>query len=407
MWKFRAGKLIKRECYFDNRTWAEQNVLDEETYIDQFVKTFRRAVKKCSTAKQPVGISLTGGLDTRMIISCLGREAVPFPCYTFGSMYRDTFDVKVARLLTQICGQNHQTIVLDQSFIKQLPYLLEKAVKISDGYIGLSGAAELYSNIEARTISPVRLTGNYGSELLRGMRAFKAKVPSGDFLRSEAVELLRTARVTFNKLEAIDQRTFALFKQAPLQGYGRLKTENSQVRMRTPFIDNDLVKLSYQAPLSLQAANRLSVAVIFQCNPELLKIPSDRGLLGTGSSCEMILRRLERELLFKAEYWTGRGMPMWLVPLSKTTVPRYLHKAFIGRHKFLHFQFWIQEYFADYVRETISRNIKGGLSDFFSPKRVLKVLDDHFAHKKNHLAEIDLLLTLCLAQQNILESRDD
>ena len=97
-------------------------------------------------------------------------------------MYRDTYDVLVSRRIAERCGQPHQVLVLGDEFVRASPDYLDKAVFISDGYMGLSGAAELYLNGQARKVAPVRVTGNYGGELLRGFRAFKGTVPKGNFL---------------------------------------------------------------------------------------------------------------------------------------------------------------------------------------------------------------------------------
>ena len=42
-------------------------------------------------------MSLTGGLDTRMIMACRKPDPGSLPCYTFGSMFRENQDVRVAR----------------------------------------------------------------------------------------------------------------------------------------------------------------------------------------------------------------------------------------------------------------------------------------------------------------------
>jgi asparagine synthase (glutamine-hydrolysing) len=403
MWKFKNGKLLSKDCYFDNRKWAEQNSLDEKRYLEQFIYTFDKAVGKYSSNKLPVGISLTGGLDTRMVMSCLGKKKGDFQCYTFGSMYRDTYDVKVAREVAKTCGLSFETLILGDIFLKEFPFFLEKAVQISDGYMGFSGAAELYLNNLARNIAPVRLTGNYGSELLRGARAFKVENPKGDFLRPEMLPIVNEAKQTFKKLGNADPITFALFRQAPLQGYGRLGIENSQVILRTPFMDNDLVKLSYRAPSSLRIGNRLSFEVIGHYYSSLLNIPTDRGLLGKGCNLSGIIRRFEREFYFKAEYLSSYGMPCWLSSIMGPGLQTHLNRLFTGRHKFQHFRQWSQGCLVEYLKDTINRNIRD-LSDYFKIKCVQVIIDEHFNGKRNYLNEIDKILTLCLVQRNLLKT---
>ena len=85
---------------------------------------------------------------------------------------------------------------------------MEKAVYLSDGYLGMSGAAELYVNSLARDIAPVRLTGNWGSELLRRVRAFKFTEPRSGFLHPDLQPYIHEARESFMKLSLMNRLSF-------------------------------------------------------------------------------------------------------------------------------------------------------------------------------------------------------
>src|SRR5262249_58024253 len=111
---------------------------------------------------QSIAMSLTGGLDTRMILACHNPDPDSLPCYTFGSMFRENQDVRVARRLAQICHQRHEVIVPGQEFLSKFPYYAQRAVYLSDGCVNVGRAPDLYLNEIAREIAPVRMTGNYG-----------------------------------------------------------------------------------------------------------------------------------------------------------------------------------------------------------------------------------------------------
>ena len=91
-------------------------------------------------------------------------------CYTFGGMYRDSADVKIGRSLAQACGQSFKVLPLTPDFFAQFPDLAAEAVRRTDGAMDVTGAAGLYLNRLARDIAPVRMTGNYGGEVLRRVR---------------------------------------------------------------------------------------------------------------------------------------------------------------------------------------------------------------------------------------------
>ena len=105
--------------------------------------------------------------------------------------------MKIARRIAMLCGQSHRTIAVGADFLVNFPSLAEKAVFISDGAMDVTGAVELYANRIARQIAPVRLTGNYGSEILRGNVAFRpGKLPES-LLEPEFAQSVRTAGATY------------------------------------------------------------------------------------------------------------------------------------------------------------------------------------------------------------------
>jgi asparagine synthase (glutamine-hydrolysing) len=406
LWISENGEVTKRGSYFNLSQWDGQQRLDDKECLLYMVDLFGRLVKRYSEGPLSVGISLTGGLDSRMVVACLDKISGEFPCYTFGSMYRDTYDVKLAREVAKACDQPHNVLVLGEEFLRKFPHYFEKAVYISDGYLGLSGAAELYVNSLARCISPVRLTGDFGGEVLRNVRAFKCEIPMNGFISRKLHPFLFEAKKTFQVMETADAVTFTLFHQAQSQGYGRLAVIRSQVVHRTPFMDNELIRLIYQAQSNFFKSDKLSPSVISRYKPNLLKIPTDRGLLGNGSRIGSLAQRFHHEALFKAEYWSSYGMPAWLAAISRYGLGEFLEANFLGRHKFQHFRLWTEKCFAEYIADVLLQG-GTGLEEFFNWHQVERMVHDHLAGRQNYTNEIDRLLTLALAHRNFKDGAPD
>ena len=402
VWIFRNGDLKERIKYFDFSELADQGHIDRKMFSKRFEDLFGRVVKRYKEGSLPIGISLTGGLDTRMLMACLDMGADKLPCYTFGSMFRDSFDVIGAREVAKACGQKHQVVILGEEFLHDFPNYLEKAVYISDGYIGLSGAAELYVNSIARNLAPVRLTGDYGGEVLHGVRAFKSVIPRSGFVNPELDDLLIEAKNTFQKLVSADPETFTLSHQAQSQAYGRLAVIRSQVVHRTPFMDNDLIKLIYKAPPHFLAGTEPYLSVISRYKPNLLKIPTDRGLLGNCSRITSLARQFRYEALFKAEYWSSHGMPNYLAAFSCFRITGMLRRMFLGRHKFQHFNLWTQERLSEYIND-VYINDSNMLEDIINLQQVKKMLQEHMSGRRNYLSEIDKILSLILVQRMLFK----
>ena len=96
-WTFRRGTVEAKRSYFEPREWEEQPLLDEGPYYRQLRETFARNLPRYFDGPEPVGVSLTGGLDTRMIMAWRRPPPGSQPCYTFGGTFRDCRDVVVAR----------------------------------------------------------------------------------------------------------------------------------------------------------------------------------------------------------------------------------------------------------------------------------------------------------------------
>jgi asparagine synthase (glutamine-hydrolysing) len=168
-WVFGQRGDIRKERYFIPEIWERQPLLNGDKFFDELEKTFTRILPRYFSGRRKVAMSLTGGLDGRMIMAWAKRSAGEMPCYSFGGPYRDCNDVRIARKIARLFRQSHETIEVDSLFINEFPLLAEKSVFVSDGAMDVTGSVELYVNRLASYIAPVRLTGNYGSEILRGM----------------------------------------------------------------------------------------------------------------------------------------------------------------------------------------------------------------------------------------------
>jgi asparagine synthase (glutamine-hydrolysing) len=309
-------------------------------------------------------------------------------------MYRTTGDVAVGRQVAASCGQPHDVIELGNAFLAGLPETLEQSVYASDGYLGLSGAAELYVNRLARSIAPARMTGNWGGELLRGVRAFKYAIPRDSFIRPDLVKLMTESAAVFSPT-CSNPISAALFHQMPLQGYGRHAIERSQLVMRSPFLADDVVTWLYRAPAAVRESKEVAAAVIGR-RPHLLAIPTDLGLLGSKRS---FVRRLRRRALVKAEYLTSHGAPDWLVRVSSRLPASFVETRLLGVDKFQHFRFWIRRALAGFVRDTLIHNTSAGLDSWFDMNRVEQMVDDHIDGRANHTDGIDKLLTIASVEK--------
>src|SRR4030095_9502976 len=100
----------EKGVYFRPSEWEEQTVLDPESYYQEVRDVFSRNLPRYFTGDERIGMSLTGGLDTRMIMAWRTFPEGSLPCYSFGGSFRDCQDVVLARRVAQAGGPGDHVI---------------------------------------------------------------------------------------------------------------------------------------------------------------------------------------------------------------------------------------------------------------------------------------------------------
>jgi asparagine synthase (glutamine-hydrolysing) len=403
-WVFRNGSLEQKACYFKPQEWEQQEQLDAETYYQQLREVFSRILPRYFAGEEKIGISLTGGLDSRMIMAWQKSPPGSLPCYSFGGSYRDCQDVVVARRVARACGQTHQVIPVAEEFLSAFAHYAQRTVYLSDGCVDTSHSPDLFVNERARQIAPARMTGNYGGEVLRRVRAFKAGSPPAGLFHPDLDQYFGQAKTTYNELIHTHPLSFAVFRQAPWHHYGLLSLEQTQLALRSPFLDNQLVKTVFQAPDSACCDNQVSLRLIAAGNPSLENIRTDRGLAGNHNSLVSAWNRAFFEFTYKAEYAYDYGMPQWVAKADHLLSPLRLERLFLGRQKFYHFRVWYRDQLSAYIREILldSRTMS---RPYVNPKKIEEVVQGHLTGGLNYTTEIHKLLTLELIHRLFVDAR--
>ena len=123
--------------------------------------------------------------------------------------------------------------------------------------------------------------------------------------------------------------------------------------MRSPFLDNELVKLAYQAPAEISLTKDLTHRLIAECSPELANIPTDRGRMLHKGAVASKLDVFRQEFMPRAEYVYDYGMPQWLAKVDRLMTPLHIERLFLGRQKFTHFRVWYRNELSNYIKQIL------------------------------------------------------
>jgi len=303
-----------------------------------------------------------------------------------------------------VCQQPYNVISVGNEFLSRFPHYAERSLYLMDGCIDIHRSPDLYLSERAREIAPVRMTGLYGDEILRYHLAFKPVELASGLFRPELLSYMRQAKATYSRLRQQHPLSFSVFRQAPWHHYPILALEQTQVTVRTPFLDNDFVRTVFRAPRSASANNDLRVRLIGDGNPALQRIRTDRGFGGRPGQILPAVSRGFLEFTFKAEYAYDYGMPQWLARIDHLLSLLQLERLFLGRHRMFHFRVWYRDALSTYVRQmlldprTLSR-------PYIERKGLETIVRGHLKGNQNYTMEIHKLLTLEFLHRLFLDPR--
>lgn len=399
-WTFRNGHCESKSTYFTPSEWEAQELLSEQAYFEELRSTLLRRLPFYFNGSQRLGIAMTGGLDTRVILACHPPSPGSLPSYTFGSMFRDSQDVRIGRKIAGILKQPHSVIEVGNEFLKDFANYAERTIDLTEGTVDVYRASDLYVSSKVREIAPAKIVGTYGSEIVCQLVMFKPAEPAAGLFHPEFLSQVRTGAETYRSLRAQHPVTFAAFSQSPWYHHGILAIEQSQLTVRSPFMDNEIVRAVYRAPERSVSNGDVRLRLIKDQSPELGKIHSDRGVGGRDGIKSRLLRG-SREFSFKAEYAYDYGMPQTVVRVDHALSRLRLERLFLGRHKLTHFRVWYRDQLSDYVRQILLDPLT--LSRPYLQKRKLEAMvESHLNGTENHTMAIHKLLSLELVQRHLL-----
>ena len=402
-WVFQNGELNKK-TYFEPREWEEQSSLEPEAYYRALCDALQRNLPAYFNGSQPIAMTLTGGLDTRVLMAWHKASPGSLPGYTFGGQLRDSQDVIVARRVAHESQQPHQVLELGSEFLAAFPQYAERTVHLSEGTADVYRASDLYFSQKARQIAPVKVVGTYGSELIRHAVMLSAVSPMPRLYSSDFLPHIQTAARSCAQLESEHPVTFVAFRQSPWQHQGILSIERTQLIVRSPFLDNDFVRTVFRAPKSDPVHDDVRLRLIRDGDPNLAAIRTDRGIGGDAGRFFSGATRALLEFTVKTEYAFDYGMPQWFAPINHALRFSRIENLFLGRHKSAYFRIWYRDVLASHVREILldSRTLT---RPYLNSNALTSIVEGHLSGKRNYTREIHKLLTLELLHRLFFDAK--
>jgi asparagine synthase (glutamine-hydrolysing) len=166
---------IEINRYWDVSFEKAEEKLTEQEYVEQFDYLFRESVKLRLMADVPLGMFLSGGIDSSAIAAVMS-EMVTEPIKTFSVAFaeREANELDYARIVARAYSTDHHEIVITpEQFFDALPSLVYQ----EDEPIAHPSSLPLYfvSKLAAEHVKVV-LTGEGADELLAGYGKYRTTV---------------------------------------------------------------------------------------------------------------------------------------------------------------------------------------------------------------------------------------
>src|SRR5881392_3198594 len=163
-----AGQYREERWYNYTPTPFSSPKEDEEA-THELLELYRAAVRRHLLSDVPVGILLSGGIDSGLLLALMNEQAGPWPAYTVG--YGETFEddeLADAKETAALLGARHVSVKLDRAeFERSLP----KIVECLEEPIATSSIVPMYFvSRRARQDVKVALIGQGPDELFGGYK---------------------------------------------------------------------------------------------------------------------------------------------------------------------------------------------------------------------------------------------
>jgi len=377
-----------------NEFWNPEEVfnkpkLSQDNYIEKSTAVFESIVENYYTPES-TGLSLTGGYDTRSVLCVLDKKGINLPSYTFGGMYKESADIKCARSLAELTGNSFQKILLGQDFLNEIDKWVQKAIYVSDGIAKLNVCHEYYVNLAAKEFGAIRLTGKYGSQVVRGVSMLKDRSPRLDIFEQDFRDLY------INKNNVLEKNGLVttLRDELPQLEATKQIQEDAVLTVRTPFMDNRFIDLMLRAP-AMDDTSLLQENIINKNAPHFDQVSTNHhahlprtisAFIKTGPIKNSI--RFSNSVLSLSDcVYNWEALPNWgLVPFKMSDIFGF-SRIFKGTEMWVHYRLWFMKELKDYITNIILDPITLQ-RPWYNAEFLKKMMKYHYSGMKNFTPEI-------------------
>jgi len=418
--KLKAGHFLifKNGKFYTERYW-KLNISQEEQkaagfYEEQIIHALQKTVKSHLVSDVPIGVFLSGGIDSSAIVSLMHQSGVD-SIRTFSIGYEGKYssynELEYSRLIAERFSTKHQEFIIKPDIIQILPEVVNY---IDEPFADSSALLTYLISKEASQHVKVALSGVGGDEAFGGYPRYSGAIISSYYERfpSSLRKLLRnfSSRIKPSPKGRDTPGRIKRFLES-----GLLSPEEKYMAWMTFFdshMKNDIYNTDLRKKInedeeyihfkyfneidSQDYLNRIFYVDVNTYLPDDLLIMADR--MSMAHSLELRVPFCDHKLMefsFSIPFQLKlKGLR--LKGLFKKSLKGLLPKEILNKPKqgfMVPLADWLREDLKGYALEVLSRdNIKK--RNFFDPDRVQDILNKHFSGQEIYTHQIWALMVL-------------
>jgi asparagine synthase (glutamine-hydrolysing) len=410
VWNEAAPAEVDVDRYAEPRPVSADQVRSggEEELAEELRERLRDSVRAHLIADVPVGVLLSGGIDS-CTLAALASEAAPhISTFTIGFDEREFDERALARLVAERYGTDHHELVVRPDAAELMPALAET---FDEPFADSSAIPTYLISQLARRHVKVALSGEGGDEFFGGYNYYaghalaRRMAPAAALLRP-LVERLPTSTAKASSLDWRAKRWVRAARLSPLERHYAWKSvftpgeraELFQPELRAALDPLEMIRPHYDATDGAEELSRimgLDVAV-FMVDDMLVK--TDRASMAHSLEARVpILDPVVAELaLALPSKLKVRGLAKKRL-LRRAVAPLLPREILEGKKRGFSAPIgtWLRGELEPLTREVLSA---GSLrrQGFFRPEIVARLVDDHVAGAADNSRKIWALLTFAL-----------
>jgi len=407
---FEDGKY-REERWYNHTPKPFAKEKSEEEATNELLELYRGAVRRHLLSDVPVGLLLSGGLDSGLLLALMNEEGGPWPAYTvgYGESFRDDELVDAAET-AKLLGASHITVRLDQSeFERSLPGIVDS---LEEPIASSSVVPMYFISQRARRDVKVALIGQGPDELFGGYKRHLG-VHYGKWWRSLPWPLRSSLRSAVNQLprnETLKRGVYSLGINDRLRRYQHVFAIAPAAQISGLFRDDllsredgsELVEYWRALVPQMQHLDELGGFQLIEIRsslPDELLMFADK--LSMAHSLEARVPYLDRTVVeyvqrLDSSFKIRKGTRKWL---HRRVCEKFLPPAIMKRKKRGFAVNVVDQWFNSTVRGKLIETLMDDDSLMFEllkPESVRKLLQEHQSGRQDHHK---LLFSLVMFEQ--------